>query len=415
MSIPANVFQQVITYQKAGLGLLQNLNCFVGTANTRFKDFDKIRANLGSSVRLQLPPRFQSVNGLVANFQPTEDRGIDLTVNQSANVPIAYSAEDFIFNVDRFMEDYGMSMIGELGAKVEANVAQVCRTAPYRFYGNGTTAINSFSQLADAIASFDNIGSVKYAKKGYLEDLSIPGIVNSGLNQFVPKRNDDMGNSWELGNFSHTDWYKSNLLPVHTAGSEGINGSTLTVVSTTQDAAGAVTAITFSGTNAAGDADSVKQYDSFEFSDGVSGKTNLRFLTWQGHEVSGSPVQFRATADAASTGGSQVTVSVYPPLQASAANDQNINTAIVAGMQCTVLPSHRCGMITSGNPLFLAMPQLPDQAPFPTSSKADPDTGVSMRMYWANKPFDNLRGLVVDALWDKICVPEYSMKLAFPV
>jgi hypothetical protein len=60
-----------------------------------------------------------------------------------------------------------------------------------------------------------------------------------------------------------------------------------------------------------------------------------------------------AIAQAASTAGSQVTVSVYPPLQAAAGNTQNLNQPIVAGMEVMVLPSHRAGMITSGDPLFL--------------------------------------------------------------
>ena len=69
----------------------------------------------------------------------------------------------------------------------------------------------------------------------------------------------------------------------------------------------------------------------------------MRYLTFIGHKVSANPVQFRATANAGSTAGSQVTVNVYPPLKASAGKDQNINNEIAAGMQVSVLPSHRAG------------------------------------------------------------------------
>ena len=44
---PNNILQQVQTYQRSGLALLQNLCCHISTANTKFKDFDKIQANLG--------------------------------------------------------------------------------------------------------------------------------------------------------------------------------------------------------------------------------------------------------------------------------------------------------------------------------------------------------------------------------
>ena len=51
---PNNILQTVQTYQRSSLGLLLNLCCFVSTANTRFKDFDKIQANLGSTVTFDL-------------------------------------------------------------------------------------------------------------------------------------------------------------------------------------------------------------------------------------------------------------------------------------------------------------------------------------------------------------------------
>jgi len=350
--MPTNVLQTVQTYNDSALALLLNSYAFIGTANMKFKDFDKIEKNLGDSVTFDLPPRFTTANTLVASFQAAEQRAETLTVDQAANVSYEFSAQEFIFNVRDYMEKFGKSAMAELGTKIEANVAGVAETAPFRFYGDGTTSISSYSQLASALAFFRDFGAAKDDTRGYLDNITVPGIVNSGLNQFVPQKNEREMMSWELGKFSRCEWYESNLLPIHTAGTEGQQGSTLTVVSTTKNGDGAITSITFSGTNAASDADSVKQNDSFQFSDGVSGQPNMRFLTFIGHNESQSPVQFRATADAASTAGSQVTVSIDPPLQPSSGADQNINNDVAAGMQCTVLPNHRCGLIYSGKALF---------------------------------------------------------------
>lgn len=410
-----NILQQVQTYQMSNLAYLQNLNCFIATANTRFKDFDKIEANLGSTVTFDLPPRFVTANSLVATFQAAAQRVQTLSVNNAYNTSYVFSAEQFIFNVKDYMEKFGKAATVELGAQIEANVALNCETGPFRFYGNGVTQINSFQQLAQALAMFRNFGAATSNAKGYLSDVAIPSIVNSGLQQFALNRNNELANSWELGKFSNCEWYQSNLLPIHTAGTEGIQASVLTVVSTTLNAAGQVTAITFSGTNAANDANSVKIYDKFQFNDGVAGQPNLRYLTFTGHQPSANPVQFMATANATSTAGSQVTVSIYPPLQAIAGANQNLNTAIVAGMQVSVLPSHRAGMITAGDPLFLAMPRLPEEVPFPTSSKTDPDTGVSMRMYYGSKFGENQRGMIHDVIWGSTLVPEYSMGIIFPL
>lgn len=414
MAVPNNILQQVQTYQLSNLAYLQNLNCFVATANTKFKDFEKLTANLGDTVTFDLPPRFTTANSLVATFQSADQRVETLTVDQSINVSYAFTAQQFIFNVEDYMDKFGKSATMEMSAEIESNVARVCVEAPFRFYGNGVTQINSYGQLAAALAMFRNFGAAKDQTKFYLSDIAQSAIVNTGLNQFVQKRNEEAANSWEVGNFDKADFYTSNLLPVHEAGTVGNDGLTLTVVSVVKNADDAVVQIVFSGANVS-DADSVKQYDKFQFADAVSGQPNMRFLTFIGHKPSSNPVQFRATANAGSTGGGQVTVDIYPPLKASAGNDRNINHEIAAGMQVTALPSHRAGLITAGNPLFLAMPMLPEEVPFPTANQTDPDTGVSMRMYFGSLFGQNQRGMIHDAIWGKKLVPEYSMAIAFPL
>lgn len=412
----ANSLQDVATYQKAGLALLQNLSCVISTANTKFERFNEtVVNNLGATVNIALPTRFSDADSLVAVFQDVEQRLEALTIDQAKNVSYAFTAEEFILNVEDWVRDFGRSAIAQLATKVEANVAQNFVQQPYRFYGDGVTQINSYDQLAAAAALHRNFGAPSSKMKGYLSDVAVPGIIGSGLNQFALDRNNKDAMSWEVGSFTNCDWYQSNLLPVHTAGSEGINGSTLTVVSTTTNADGDVISITFSGTNGASDADSVKQYDKFQFNDGVAGQPNMRFRTFIGQEVSAHPVQFIATADAASTAGSQVTVSINPPLRAASGRNQNINNAIAAGMQCSVLPSHRAGALVSGDALYLAMPKLPDESPFPTAREYDSETGCSMRMYHGSQFGQNSRGMVHDCIWGSKLIPEYSTSLIFPL
>ena len=410
-----NVLQQVATYNESGLALLLNSQPFIGTCNMKFKDFDKVEKNLGSSILLDQPSRFTSANTLIASFQNVEDKSLTLTVDQAANVSYEFSAQEFIFNAKDFMAKYGRDAIAELGTKVESDVASVCETTPYRFYGDGVTALSSYSQLATALAFFRDFGAAKMDTKAFLDNITIPSIVNSGLNQFTTDRGNKESMSWEIGDFSRCEWFESNLLPIHTAGSEGANATVLTVVSTGLDANGAVTSIVFSGTDGATDADSVKKYDSFQFSDGVAGKKNMRFMSYIGHKLTQSPVQFSATADAASTGGSQVTVTINPPLQAAAGAEQNTNTPIVAGMQVTVLPDHRCGLIMSGSPLYMAMPRLPEPRPFDSKITSDPDTGASMRTYFGSLFGQNQQGIVHDCIWGKQLAENYAMKLVIPV
>ena len=242
----ANVLQQVTTYNESNLALLLNSFAFISTSNTKFKDFDKIEKNLGDSVDFDLPPRFTTTNSLVVSFQDVEQRVQRLTVSEQVSTAYTFSAQEFIFNVRDYMNQFGKSAIAEIGTKIESNIAELARTNTFRFFGDGVTPINTYLQLADALALHRNFGAAKEDTCGYLSDLTYPAIVNNGLGQFALNRNNREAMSWEVGDFSNADWYQSNLLPTHTAGSEGQAASVLTVVSVTKDASDAVTAITFS-------------------------------------------------------------------------------------------------------------------------------------------------------------------------
>ena len=412
MAVPNNILQQVQTYQNSNLAYLQNLNCFVATANTKFKNFEKLTANLGDTVTFDLPPRFTTAQSLVATFQSADQRVENLTVDKAVNVSYAFTAQQFIFNVEEYMEKFGRAAVAEMSAEIESDIAKVCVEAPYRFYGDGIAEINSYGQLANALAMYRNYGAAKDETKFYLSDISQSAIVNNGLNQFVPRRNDEIAMSWDVGRFDRSDFYVSNLLPVHEAGTVGNDGLTLTVVSVVKDANDAVVQIVFSG--AGTDANAIKANDKGQFQDGVVGMPNMRYLTFIGHKPSSNPVQFRVLNNSASSAGN-VTVDVYPPLKASQGNTRNLNHEIAAGMEVKFLPSHRAGVITSGNPLFLGMPMLPEEVPFPTGNETDPDTGVSLRMYYGSLFGQNQRGMIHDAIWGKKLVPEYSMSVAFPL
>lgn len=396
-----NVLQQVQTYQMSSLALLQNQNCFIGTANTKFKDFDRIEANRGDTVNFDLPPRFVSNSTLTATFQDSEQRVHSLTVDQAENVAYEFTNQEFIFNTDDYMKRFGRSAVAELGASIEANVAQNALKA-YRFYGDGTTAINSYGQLAEAIAFFDDYGVANHDRYGYLPTTKVSPIVNTGLNQFVIDRNEEIANSWLLGDFSDTRWCRSNLLPKHTAGTAGANADTLTFSSI--NAAG--DQVTFTGVSV--DAGAIKENDLIEF------QTDIRYLTFIGHKPSDNKVQVRATADADAAAGT-VVVNIEPALVSAAGRNQNLSRALAGTDTALAMPSHRRGFLCSGKALYLAMPKLADQYPFPTANASDPDTGVSLRMYYGSTFGQNQRGFVNDVIWGSTIVPEYAMALVFPL
>lgn len=439
MSYPNNILQQVQTYQPSSLAYLQNLNCLISTFNTKFKEFNSdISANLGSSMTFDKPYRFTTTNTLVAKFQQITQETHTLTVDNAKNTSYTITNQDQIFNLDKdaYMDKIGMGAMRELSQVVEANLglnfvsgcpvgdiegnptgALHVESGPFRFFGNGITAINSYQQIQQAVTNFKNFGAVNSDMKFYLPDTVVPAIIGTGLNQFAPKRNDLDAMSWEIGEFAGTKYYISNHLPTHISGSVGNATSpnnVLTVVSTNDPTGANITQITFNSPITS-DSNAIKSGDLFQFNWNVSGQPNLFYLKYTGHMPSQQPVQFRATANAVSNGSGNITVDIFPALKFLPSAQQNLQFNIVAGMKATVMPSHIAGGIVSGKAAFLAMPKLPDEFPYPTASKYDPDTGVACRLYYGSLFGQNQRGFVNDVTWTSTIVPEYTMRVLFPI
>ena len=141
----------------------------------------------------------------------------------------------------------------------------------------------------------------------------------------------------------------------------------------------------------------------------------MRYLTFIGHKPSANRVQVRATVDAASDSEGKVIVHCEPALTAEPGRNQNLTRPLTQKDTAKALPSHRRGLICSGNALYIAIPKLADQHPYPTGNEIDPDTGVSMRMYYGSTFGQNERGFVNDVIWGSSLVPEYAMALIFPL
>jgi hypothetical protein len=416
----ANIFQAVQTYQLSSLARLLNLMVFGSTMNPKFKNFNEdYIGNLGDTITYDLPPRFYSSPGLVVStFGGVQQRVGTLTVNQANNVNFSVTNQEQIFNLDPmdYMKEFGNSAMDELAVVIESNLASNILTNTYRYYGNGVTQLNSYQQLATANTYYRNYGAPEGDLKVYIQDLAVPEIIGTGLNQFVPERNEEIANSWMLGTMNRASYYASNLLPIQNAGTVGNStgaGQLLTVVSTNDPTGANITQITFSNPTATSST-AIAQNDLMGFIDGVSGQTNLRYLTFTGHTVSSNPVQIRATAPAALSG-NQVTVNIYPALSVLPGPNQNLNTNIVAGQICKVLPSHRRGLILGGNAFYLAMPKLPDQRPFDTANAYADDYPLAIRMTYGAQFGQNSLAIVYDEIHGASLVDEYTMALIFPV
>ncbi len=441
MPTPVNILQNVQTYQKAELAWLLNEFVGINITNKKFRNFNDLVANLGDTVTFDTTPRYISYPGLVITEQPSVQRLQSLICSQAANVSAAYTDQQFIFNVREYMERFGMAAMKELGTLIEQDILKnfvsgviindpqnpnfgspQVNSGPFRFFGNGNTPINSYTQLAQAVANFEAFGAARNDMCSILPVDRIPAIIGTGLNQFAINRNNEDAEYWELGRFANTEWYTSNLLPLHVSGTianAAPPNNVMTVVSTNDPTGNNITQITFTEPTGGTDANAIKAGDLFQFNDGVSTFANMRFLTFIGHVVSSQPVQFRAIANAATVAGT-VTVTIQTIngvglVSSSLSQNQNLNQAIQAGMTVTPVPSHLAGILMSGNQYYLAMPTLPDESPFTTVNMRDEDSGAAIRHYFGSQFGLNNRAYVRDSIWGSTLVAENCMRLIFPL
>lgn len=436
MSAPANTLQTVQTYQQASLPLLQNSGVFTSPElmNFKFREFNEdFTSNLGDTITFSLTTRYSAMGGLVVtSFQSTEQRTASLVVGQqigpqedwtAANVAIAFDAKQLIMNVDAFMDEFGRAAIGELGNRIQTNVAKAIETSTYRFYGSttGGAVINSYGQLNKALAKYANYGApTDMKRKVILPDTAVPDIMNNGLDQFAINRNNQDANTWQLASCMNADFYMSNLLPTHYAGTVGESATQLTVTAISADG----TLLTMSGASAS-DASAIKKYDILEldYNKATTGINTLLFETFVGHGPTQQKPQVEAVADAASDGSGNVVVQVFPALIYDPTNvnpNRNLTSNPVTalggvGVKVRALPSHKCGVIMSGNAFYLGMPVLPNQPPFDTANQYDPVTGCGIRLTYGSQFGGNTYGFIYDAIWGKTLVPEYAMRLIFPL
>ena len=438
-----NILQQVKTYNRdRQLYGFQNQNCFVSkVCNHKYNDAHRgISKNLGDTISIFLPSGATSGNGLIVSTHPIYQNIAELPIIGAAYSAISATDQERIFNLNKegFWEQEGRAMAEELGSKVEIEVAKhitgsatnldpkspnygqmQVNSGPTRFVDFISTGLLTYQALAQSQSDWLTMGAPSIKHEMVLPTNYYPPIIGSGLGQFVPRRNDSIAQSWEVGTFGTpmTTYHSSNNLPDHIAGALGIADTTLTITATNDPTGVNVTELTMSGAGAQTNAVKVGDMGYFLAASGI------RATTFRGHAKTNQLVQFRVIESADSTGGNVVvkivtgTYTQGQGLNSSAGHPlQNISGPIVLGSTTVkFLPSHKCGLRVAGNMFYLAMPRLTDLSPYQSSIDTDKDTQVSLRMYHAPIIGQNENLLVNDTIWGALLVPRGSQRICLPL
>ncbi|WP_339050234.1 hypothetical protein [Rickettsiella endosymbiont of Xylota segnis] len=410
-----NVLESVATLQEDALALFQNRNCFIQTANTKFIDFEKTIGNLGNEINLELPFRFITNDSLVSKIQPLIQRHTKLITDKKRNVAYAMSAEEMIYHFNSNRDRIGKSAIAELSAYVEKNIASRIPDFTYRFYGDGKTTFSGIEDLEKMLILFREMGIPSPSLNCYVSDLYLLKARSGMLNQFTPIRNDALARRYEIGEYNYTKFYRSNMLAIHEAGAIGQKGIILTVDGTDDPSGKNITQLKLSGDFEPGSI-AYKKGDLIQFEDNIPNIPDVRYLTFVGHAPSSCPVQCRVANNATAPDKGPITINIEPSLCAdSSISNWNITTNIVKGMKIKTMPSHKSGLLIGDNAFYIAMPKLPAERPNDSVSKYDPDTGVAIRVTYGTTAGTDVFGFHYGALWGTLMVPDYAMRILFPV
>jgi hypothetical protein len=367
---PSVIAKEALMQFKNGMGFSRNVE------KSYSKDFGKKGAKIGSSEKIRKPNRFTVTNGASYTAQDVTEDSVTLTIDTQKHVGFDFLSSDLTLSIDEFADRYlkpsALALVNQvdidgqaLAAKSVANAVGTAATTPSAL----VTYLQAMQKIQESSGPMDdnysyNINPAASTKivdalKGLFADQSeISKQYKRGL----------------MGVAAGGEWNLSQNLYSHTSGQRGgtplINGTTAT---------GASSIVTDGWTASA--ANRVKAGDVFT----IANVYKVNPITKQS---TGVLQQFVATADAASDGSGNATISISPTIYSSGSL-QNVDSlpadnaalsfsgdAVVGASAVTVsnILMHKEAFALAFVPL-----EKPEGVHF-SAVETDPETGISLRV-----------------------------------
>ena len=436
----ANTLVNVEGYlQDNAVHILDNSFCITKTLNPEYEGYDNLQGTLGPKFLVNLPTRTVARKGFGFTANGTDgqfsQRSMSVTADQEGAAEFPYSDIDSaLFDKNKGISQAAMSNLTELANQFEGFYADKVSTAGYRFIGSPAVLpgqMQTVQEVTQGDALFESFGCVQGTEKHWIMPMVASAkTVSSGLQEFAPKRNNELALNGEigvLGGVRKTVFCRSNLLPVHTAGTAADNvlnlssGYTITSVTPTNainpdDANGDNTStIVLSGMT---NGETILADDMLDI--GVLNAANpLRYLTFSGYHQSETTVQCRVVTGDTVAGG-VATILVQPALIFDATNlnaYRNLNRDIIAGTDTIrFVKSHRSGCLYFGQYGFRVNPLLPDAEPYPSSSIKNQETGIAIRAFYGRAGVGNpFKYFVHESLYGFGAASEGFARVIYPL
>lgn len=373
----ANTFKTTTWMAKETLRHLENSNTFSKYVNKHYApEFTKADFRPGTSISIPKPARFAVTSGATASFPDITEDSVSLTVAQY-NASFAPTSVEMTTSVskEQFSERYLKPMAVALASQIDKDGLDVVRTSVANSAGTPGTTPSALSTYltAKAIAlehgmPVDDLLSiiVNPAAEASIVD-ALKGVFHSSSEIERQYKEGKMGMS--IG----AKWSMDQLVASHTGGQLGgaaplVNGAVSSGSSVVTDAW------------TAGAANRLKAGDIVTFGAASTGVFAVNPITKQS---TGRLQQFVVTADAASDGSGNLTMTVSPAI-VSSGTTQNVSQAIPDNATVNVL--HSASAVYTHNVLFhrdaFTLACIPMQTYGGLDKCAveyDPDTGIAIR------------------------------------
>ncbi|ENH6340928.1 hypothetical protein ABWH74_004318 [Burkholderia vietnamiensis] len=289
------------------LMILENNLAFTSRANRDYSDqFAVSGAKIGATVNARKPNRFVGTTGAALNIENVNETSTPITLTTQFHVDFTFSSQELTLIVDEFADRYLKPAMATIANKIDfdglglaANVANNVGTV-------GTTP-NDIKYLLDAGVKLDNEATPRDGRRTAVWDPATNGaMVKSAAGLFNPSAK--IGEQYESGIFSPSG------LGFDIGMDQNVNTLTTgTRTNGTVSGAGQTgSSLLVTGLGAGG---TVSKGDTFTIA-GVYG------VNPQNRQSTGVLRQFTVTAAATADGSGNATLSIFPPINTAASNQQ---------------------------------------------------------------------------------------------
>lgn len=364
------------------LWFLQNALEVASVFNTEWESEFGKAFPVGSSVQVKLPQRWLVTDGL--GYQPQGIARLATTINldQVFGIHFEWDSYERLVKMERSQEEleenYLFPAARQLAQEVDSRAAlfgyQNCSNVVGQL-GTDSTAIDPFA-LAEAILY------QKACPKGLRHLCLSPSLmysyVKTNVTQFNPAPEiSKMFRTGVIGTAAGWEWYRSNSLYKHTAGTAASHTTSIT------GAGQSGNTLTITGTNG----DTIKAGDKFSIASVNAVNPTTRRVIPVANSLQTSVQVFTVLQDVTLTGGND-TVQISPAIFGPGSQYQNVdalpaNSAALTFWPGTTSPSGKSGTVSLGLSKFafaisggkLEVPKAVERA----EQTEDPDTGMSIR------------------------------------